>query len=128
MASSGASSLAAAHRMVHGVHGNAAHVGSFTAPARAPGFSERNIFVIDIADLADGGLALNRDHAHLARGHAKRGVLAFTGYELSARAGGTGQLAALARTHLYIVHDGAKRQVCKLEAIAGLDVGFADRS
>jgi hypothetical protein len=80
--------------------------------------------MVDVADLADGGLALNGDHAHLARGHAKRGVLSFTGYELCAGACGTGQLAALARTHLYIVDDGAKRQVRKLKAISGFDIGF----
>src|SRR5208337_744877 len=110
MTSSGTSSLAAAHRVVHRVHRNAAHVGSFTCPARAPGFSERNVLVIDIANLADGSLALNRDHAHLTRRHAKCSVLSFTGDELSARACRTGQLAALARPHLYIVQDGPKRQ------------------
>src|SRR5208337_5271199 len=50
----GASTLTAAHRVVHRVHRNAAHVGSFTSPARAPGFSVRNIFMVDVADLADG--------------------------------------------------------------------------
>src|SRR5208337_501446 len=76
------------------------------------------------ADLADSGLALNRDHAHLARWHAKRGVLSFTGYELCAGTCGSGQLAPLARTHLYIVYYGAERQVCKLQTIAGFYIGF----
>src|SRR5208283_4246161 len=124
MTSSGTSSLAAAHRVVHRVHRNAAHVGSFSCPARSPGFSERNIFVIDIANLANGSLALNRDQAHLARRHAKCGVLSFTGDELSARTCRTGQLAAFARPHLYIVYDGAKRQVGEFEAIARFYVGF----
>ncbi len=124
MASTGTPSLAAAHRVVNRVHRNSAHVRPFAAPARAAGFSERDIFVVDIAHLADGGLALNRDHPHLSRGHAKCGVLTLTGDKLRACAGGTGQLATFTRTHLYIVYDGTKRHVRELEAIARFDVGF----
>ena len=128
MAPPGASTLTATHRVVHRVHRNASHVGPFTSPARAPGFSEGNIFMVDVADLADGGLALNRDHAHLARGHAKSGVLSFTGYELALvpaeRANWPplpGRISILCTT----VPSGRFGQV---KAIAGFDVRFADPS
>ena len=55
-----------------------------------------HVLVIDIADLADGGHAVDGHVAQLAGGEADQGVSAFLSHQLSHNAGGTGQLGALA--------------------------------
>src|SRR5579875_798359 len=45
--------LAAAVRMVHRVHRDSAHVRALAQPAAAAGLADRNIFMIDVADLSD---------------------------------------------------------------------------
>ena len=47
--------------------------------------------VLGVADLADGGAAGDEHAAHLGRGHAQDGVVAFLAHELDAGAGGTGE-------------------------------------
>src|SRR5512146_751031 len=59
--------LAAAVRVVDGVHRGAAHRGALPAPAAAARLSPGLVLVIDVADLADGGAAGEEDAAHLAR-------------------------------------------------------------
>src|SRR5690242_4000777 len=59
--------FAAAMRMIHRVHRHAAHFRAATEPARAARFAETDVGVFDIADLADGRVALNVDAANLTR-------------------------------------------------------------
>jgi hypothetical protein len=50
-------SLAAAVRMVDGIHDDTAHVRSPAFPPRTPRFPDRDILMINVADLADRGQA-----------------------------------------------------------------------
>ena len=63
----GGLALAAAVRMVPGVHDHAAHLGPLALVARAPGLAQALVLMIEVADLADGRHAAHVDPAHLAR-------------------------------------------------------------
>src|SRR5439155_290489 len=63
--------LAAAVRMVDRVHRRAAHRRALAAPAAAAGLAAGDVLVVDVADLADGRPARQRNAAHLARGQAQ---------------------------------------------------------
>src|SRR4029079_1608424 len=58
--------LAAAVRMVDGVHRRAAHRGTLALPAAPACPASRDVLVVDVADLADRGAAGEPDAAHLA--------------------------------------------------------------
>src|SRR6185312_1965170 len=48
----GGAPLAAAHRVIDGVHGDAAVVGAAPEPARAPGLAEADVGVVPVGDRA----------------------------------------------------------------------------
>ena len=114
--------LAAAERVVDRVHGDAAHVRALAQPAAAAGLADRDVLVVEVADLADGGDAVEEELPDLARGHLHRDVVAFLGHHLHRRAGAAGELAALADLELDVVHHRAERDVPQGQAVAGQDV------
>src|SRR5277367_1631874 len=60
--------LAAAMRMIDGVPCDSAHETALAEPSRAPGLADRNIFMVEVADLTDGRAAFRLHHPLLARG------------------------------------------------------------
>src|SRR4051794_32244215 len=112
--------LAAAVRVVDGVHRGAADGGALADPAAAPGLAAGLVGVIGVADLAHGRAADEEHAAHLARGETQHGVVAVLRDELDARAGRTSHLAALARLELDVVDERAGRDVREREAVARL--------
>ncbi len=119
--------LAAAVRVVDRVHGGAANAGPDAHPALAAGLAGDQVLVLGVADLADGGPALQTDHAHLAGGQAQDGVVALLGHDLGRRAGRAGDLPAAAFVHLDVVHHGTDRDVTQREGAAHADVGVGAR-
>src|SRR5581483_2164196 len=115
--------LAAAVRMVDGIHRRAAHCRALAPPAAAAGLAARDVLVVDVADLADGRAARERDAAHLARREAQDGKALVLRDELDARAGGAGHLRALPRLQLDVVHERAGRDELERQRVADLDVG-----
>ena len=97
MAAARGLAFAAAERVVHRVHRDAAHVRPLAQPAAAAGLADRHVLVIDVADLADRRVALDEDLANLARRHLDRRVVAFLGHQLHRRPGAARDLPALAR-------------------------------
>src|SRR5439155_19197777 len=95
--------LATAVRMVARIHDDASDLGPLAQVAGAARLAEVLILVVEIADLADGGHATDRDAPHLARGKPDRGELTFLGQQLGGSAGGPNDLAALARDQLDVV-------------------------
>src|SRR4051794_13796709 len=106
MASARALALAATERVVDGVHGDTTRLRAHALPAVAAGLADLDQFGFGVADLADGGAAVDRDTSHLGRGETQRGEVAFLGDQLHARTGAAGHLAATARLELDVVHDG----------------------
>ena len=104
--------------MVAGVHGRAADLGSLAEPAAAAGFAAGLVLVLDVTDLADGGLAANVDAAELAAGHSDHRVIAFLGEKLGAGACASDELAASAQRELEVVDGRADRDVLEGKRVA----------
>src|SRR4029079_260767 len=113
--------------VVDRVHGDAARLRLDALPTVAAGLADLHELVLSVAARADGGAAVDRHAAHLGRGHAQRGVVAFLGDQLHGHAGGTPDLAALTRAQLDVVQRGADRDVAQRQGVAGPDVGAVAR-
>src|SRR6185312_8190168 len=120
-------SLAAAVRVVDRVHRGAARLGANALVTVAPRLADVDVLVLHVADRADAGAAVDRDHAHFPRGQAQRGPLALLRHKLDRSAGGAAELAAAAGRELHVVHHGARRDVAQRQAVAHLDVGARTR-
>src|ERR1041385_1343862 len=115
--------LAAAVRVVNRVHGRAADLGPLAQPARAAGLAARLVLVLQVADLAQGGLAAHVDAAQLGRGHAHDGVAALLGQELRRGARRADQLAATAQRQLDVVDRRADGDPLQRQRVADADRG-----
>ena len=82
-----------------------------------------DVLMVDVADLADGGLAVHADIADLAGGHTDLGELAVLRHELGGGARRADQLCAPTGVHLDVVDDGANRDGGNGQAVARLDIG-----
>src|SRR6185369_17765787 len=100
---------AAAERMIDRVHRDAPHVRTLTQPAAASRFADRDVLVIEIADLPDRRVTLAVDLPDLARRHLHRRVFAFLGDELHGRASAPRDLTALVGPELDVVEERAQR-------------------
>ena len=127
MPAAGGLAFAAAERVIDRVHRHAAHVRPLPQPAAAPGLADRDVLVIEVADLADRRVALDVDLANLARRHLHRRVLAFLGDHLHRRPGAARDLAALARLQLHVVDLRAERDVLQRQRVARQDVDVRAR-
>src|SRR5688572_9741020 len=123
MATAGRLALAATEGVVDRVHGDAAGLGLDALPAVAAGLADLDQLGFGVADLADGGAAVDRDAAHLGARQAQGGEVAFLGHELHGRAGGAAHLGAAAGVELDGVHRGAHGDVAQRQAVAGTDLG-----
>src|ERR1035437_5480450 len=119
--------LATAVRMVNRVDRDSTHMTALAQPSRASGLADRNIFVVEIADLADGGAAIGLHHPLLARGQLEQRHLALFRHQLSLHTRAARELGAGARLHLDGMNDGAERDVLEHERVARLDVGVLAR-
>jgi hypothetical protein len=92
-------------------------------PAVAAGLADLDQLVLGVADLTDGGTAVDRHAAHLGAGQAQGGVVAFLGHQLHAGPGGAGHLAAAPGLELHVVDGGADGDVAQRQGVAGTDLG-----
>src|SRR5208283_1731333 len=114
--------LAAAVRVVDGVHRHAAHAGPAPEPAVAPRLAERGVGLVAVADDADGRAALCVHQPDLAGGQLQLGLAVLDRHELYAHAGRAAHLGALAGHHLHAVDPGGRRNGAQGEAVAGREV------
>src|SRR5690349_11629901 len=119
--------LAAAHRVVDGVLGHAAHVRANAQPAAAPGLADHDVLVLDVAHLPDHAMAVEVETAHLARRQADLGVVTLFRHELAHRPGGARDAGAAVREQLERVDRRAERHRAQRHRIARHDVGIAAR-
>src|SRR5262249_54910168 len=115
--------LATTVRVVDRVHDDATALRADALPAAATGLADLGELVLGVADLADGGAAVDRHAAHLGARHAQGGEITRLGDELDAHACGAGDLAALAGAQLDVVHRGTDRDEAHRQGATGLDVG-----
>src|SRR3972149_3025247 len=67
--------------------------------------ADRHVLVVEVADLADRGHAVERDHADLARRELERGAVALLREQLRLRAGAPAELGAAPDLELDVVHE-----------------------
>src|SRR5436190_8867858 len=108
----------AAQRVIHRVHGDAAHARAATEPAGLPRLADRQQLVLRVADFADGGEALAAHHPHLGRTEPQRDEVAFLRDDLGARSGPAAHLPALPDLQLDVVHRGAERDLEQRHRVA----------
>src|SRR5580658_5914547 len=77
----GGTAFTTPHRMVDGVHGDAAVVRPAAQPPGAAGLAERDIGVLDVRDLPDRSVALQVDHPNLAGREPHLRVVAVLGHQ-----------------------------------------------
>src|SRR5205807_7100107 len=98
MTSAGGLAFTAAMGMVYRVHGNAPVNRLLSQPAIAAGLADRDVLMLYVADLADGGHAINQYFTGLAGRQFDQGIFAFFGNQLrcaSRRAHHLGALTVL---------------------------------
>src|SRR5262249_55433214 len=115
--------LAAAHRVIHRIHRDAADRRIPALPAVASCLADRDVLVLDVADLPHHRAAVHMEAPHFPRGQTHLRVIAVLGHELAVRARRARHARAPAREQLDVVHVRAERDVPEREAIAVLDLG-----
>ena len=113
----------AAVRVVVRVHNRTANGRAPTHVALTARFTDLHVLMVNVADLADGGHAVDTDVAQLAGGQAQEGQTVLLRHQLSHVAGGTRQLGALAGIELNVVDEGTDRDIGQRQSVAGLNVG-----
>ena len=81
--------------------------------AFAAGLADVDVGVVDVADLTDGGKAVQTDLAHLGGGEADGGHAVLLGHQLGGDAGAADELGALAGVELDVVDHGADGDVLR---------------
>ena len=115
--------FAAAVRVVAGVHDAAAHGRADAHVTLAACFTDLDVRVVDVADLADRGFRVHRNESHFAAGQTDLRIRAFLCHQLRRVARGADELRALAGFELDAVDHRADRDVRDRERVADLDVG-----
>src|SRR6266850_101819 len=119
--------LAAAHRMIDGIHHRAADRRTEAAPADPPRLADRDVLVVEVADLADGRHAPERDQPHLAGWQLERRAVALLRQELGLSARAPAELRAAAGLELDVVDERADRDVPHRQRVPGQDVRLRAR-
>src|SRR6266481_3943933 len=97
--------------MVNRVHGDTTIHRTAPQPAHASRLADGDVFVVKISHLADGGHAILRNFAGLARRQLDQRVLAFLGHQLGRTAGRAHHLRPLAGLQLNVVNSGTRRNI-----------------
>src|ERR1700678_3325639 len=120
--------LAATHGVIDVVHDHAADMRATALPAGAASLAALDVHVIDIADLADGGVAGFLNPADFATGHLDEGITGFAVIENDELTGGAGDLAAATGGDFHVVDRGAEGDGAKGKSVAeiGGDVVAGD--
>src|SRR6266496_4294850 len=111
ISSAGRFAFASAMRMVYWIHGHTAHMRSDASPTCTSRFTQRNVLVLNVTDLAHRRSAFNRNSAHFTGRHTQLRVVAFLGQQLRERASRPRHLSAFARTQFDVVNLRAQRNV-----------------
>src|SRR5882757_477740 len=110
--------------MVDRVHRDTTVGRTDTAPAICTGFTDGDVLMVRVANLANRCHALHQNPAGLARGQLQQGICALLRYQLRARSSRTHHLRALTRTKLNVVHRCTGGDVLERQSIANQNIGL----
>ena len=113
--------------MVAWVHNGTAYGWSPTHVAFTASFTDRYVFMVDVAYLANGCHAGYRNVSQLAGWQSDQRHVAFFCHQLSHDAGCARKLCALTWVKLNVVDEGTNRDVGQRQSVAGLDVCVSAR-
>src|SRR5205807_3127588 len=91
-------------------------------PAALAGLADVLVLVLDVADLADGGVAEHGNPAHLTGRHPDLGVIALARQQLRRHAGRAHHLATAPGLELDVVHRAAQRDIGERQRVARADI------
>src|SRR5260370_20703110 len=112
----------AAVRMVDRVHRYTTYVRALAEPSAAAGLTDRNIFVLEVADLTNRRPAFGEHHALLARRQLEQRNLPFLGHQLRLGARTSHQLRSGSGLHLNRMDHGTERDILQRQRVAALDI------
>ncbi len=115
-------------RMIAGGHRSTANGRANAHMTLATRFPQLDIAVVQITDLADGGVADLANQANFTRRQADLSVVTFFRQELSSGASGANQLTTLAFFQLDIVDHRADRNIGNRQAVAWADIRLSPQS
>src|SRR5579859_4276751 len=110
--------------MVNGIHCDTSVDRLLSQPAITPGLADGYVFVLHVADLPDGGHAINQYFAGFAGGQLNQGIIAFFGHKLGCPARRAHHLGALAGLQFYVVDRSAGGNVLQRQSVANQNVSF----
>ena len=96
--------FASAHGMIDRIHGHSPHLGTATTPTLSTRFSQRNILMIHVPDLADRCPAQNVNLSHFSGGKSHLRVVSFFGHQLRRRARRPSQLPPFSPGQFHVVN------------------------
>ena len=108
--------------MVIRVHNNTADGRSDTHVTLTACFTDGNVFVVDVTNLADCSHAVDANHSNFARGETYLCVLAFLRHQLCAVTCASYELTALTGRKLNVVNQGTNRDGADRKCITGLNI------
>ena len=114
--------------MVVRVHRGTAVLRTNAEPAVAACFTDRDVFMFQIADFTDRRAAIHMNLAKLAGRHAEQGVIAFLCHELCRNTGAADKLGSFADLEFNVMNGRTNRNVLQRKRIANLDVRFRTRN
>ena len=118
--STGLTAFTTAHRVVNGVHDNAAVARTATKVTATAGLTTNLEVMLRVADDTDSGTASLEDHTHLTAGHFNDSILVVARHELGISTGGTHHLGTLTRTKLNVVNECTERYLREQQGVANL--------
>ena len=113
--------------MVNRVHRHTAHLRPATEPPAAPSLTQRNIAMLDVANLPDRRIAVDVNSAYLTARQSQLSPIAFLGDKLRRAARSSHHLRAFTRTKFDVVNRRAQRNGLQRKGIAGNDVCLRSR-
>jgi hypothetical protein len=111
--------------VIAGVHDGTADSGTEALMAGLTGLTDLDGVVLEVADLTDGGLAVQTDDADLTGGQTDLSDAAVLGDELSHHTGSADELSALTGVKLDVVNEGTNGDVGQGQGVTDLDVSLS---
>src|SRR2546427_4616284 len=103
--------FASTMRMIDRVHYHATHGWANSHVTRAPGLSNRDVFMVQVAHLTDRRQAINVYQPHFARRELHMGVAAFLRHKLCRGPRAASHLRAFSRPKFDVVNGRTKRNI-----------------
>jgi hypothetical protein len=108
--------------MIDGIHGHPAHDGPPPQPSISSSFSQRDIFMLKIAHLADGGIAILEDQSDFPRWEFDMSILPLFCHQLATGSCTSNDLTPLPYFQFDIMNQRARRDISEGKGIPRFNI------